>query len=100
MKRVCAALLILAGMAAGLLPGVAAAEEKPVVRTSAQPCLHGFPMWYAEKQGWLKDAPFTVKFMLFASGAPQTEAGYRIHGHGAHHDGQHALWLQTYRRIQ
>ena len=31
-------------------------------------------MWYAEKQGWLKDAPFTIKFMLFASGAPQTEA--------------------------
>ena len=31
-------------------------------------------MWYAEQTGMLKDAPFTMKFMLFASGAPQTEA--------------------------
>ena len=74
MKKLCAAFLLLASLAVGLLPEAAVAEEKPVVRTSAQPCLHGFPMWYAEKQGWLKDAPFTVKFMLFASGAPQTEA--------------------------
>ena len=69
MKNFCAALLLLAGLAGGLLPEAAVAEEKPVVRVSAQPCLHGFPMWYAEKQGRLKDAPFTVKFMLFASGA-------------------------------
>ena len=74
MKKFCAALLLLAGLAGGLLPEAAVAEENLVVRISAQPCLHGFPMWYAEKQGWLKDAPFTVKFMLFASGAPQTEA--------------------------
>ena len=60
MKRLCAALLILAGLAVGLLPEAALAAEKPVIRTSAQPCLHGFPMWYAEKQGWLKDAPFTI----------------------------------------
>ena len=48
--------------------------QKIELRTSAQPCLHGFPMWYAEQSGMLKDAPFTMKFMLFASGAPQTEA--------------------------
>ena len=50
------------------------AAEKPEVRTSAQPCLHGMPLWQAAKAGWLKDAPFTDKFMLFASGAPQVEA--------------------------
>lgn len=50
------------------------AAGKPEVRTSAQPCLHGLPLWHAEKAGWLKDAPFAVKFMLFVSGAPQTEA--------------------------
>ena len=41
MKNFCAALLLLAGLAGGLLPEAAVAEEKPVVRTSAQPCLHG-----------------------------------------------------------
>lgn len=50
------------------------AAEKPEVRTSAQPCLHGMPLWYAEKDGQLKDAPFVSKFMLFTSGAPQVEA--------------------------
>ena len=58
----------------GLLGTAAAAAEKPEVRTSAQPCLHGMPLWYAEKAGWLKDAPFKSTFMLFASGAPQVEA--------------------------
>ena len=56
------------------VPQPSAAADKPEVRTSAQPCLHGLPLWYAEKAGWLKDAPFTDTFMLFASGAPQTEA--------------------------
>ncbi len=56
------------------VPQFAVAADKPVVRTSAQPCLHGLPIWYAEKAGWLKDAPFSSEFMLFASGAPQTEA--------------------------
>lgn len=55
-------------------PGGALAQKKPEIRTSAQPCLHGMPLWQAEKAGWLKDAPFTDKFMLFQSGAPQTEA--------------------------
>lgn len=68
------ALCCLAVISLWALPPAIHAAEKPVVRTSAQPCLHGFPMWYAEKSGMLKDAPFTIKFMLFASGAPQTEA--------------------------
>lgn len=50
------------------------AAEKPEVRTSAQPCMHGLPLWYADKAGYLKDAPFKSVFMLFTSGAPQTEA--------------------------
>lgn len=50
------------------------AAEKPEVRTSAQPCMHGLPLWHADKTGQLKDAPFTSVFMLFTSGAPQTEA--------------------------
>lgn len=52
----------------------APATDKPEVRTSTQPCLHGLPLWYADKAGWLQDAPFVNKFMLFSSGAPQTEA--------------------------
>lgn len=62
-------------IAMGIMPqSIAHAAEKPVVRTSAQPCLHGLPIWYAEKEGWLKEAPFKTNFMLFASGAPQVEA--------------------------
>lgn len=57
-------------------PTVGFAAEKPVIRTSGQPCLHGMPLWYADKAevGWLAEAPFQSKFMLFASGAPQIEA--------------------------
>lgn len=52
-----------------------AAEKKPEIRTSAQPCLHGMPLWYAaNKSDWLANAPFVDKFMFFQSGAPQTEA--------------------------
>lgn len=50
------------------------AAEKLEVRTSAQPCMHGLPLWHADKAGQLKDAPFKSVFMLFTSGAPQTEA--------------------------
>lgn len=50
------------------------AADKPKMRTSAQPCLHGLPLWHADKAGWLQEAPFVNKFMLFSSGAPQTEA--------------------------
>ena len=57
-----------------LLPLASNAADKPVVRTSAQPCLHGMEIWYADKEGWLKDAPFNSEFLLFSSGSPQTEA--------------------------
>lgn len=56
------------------VPSFSVAVDKPEVRTGAQPCLHGLPLWHAEKAGLLKNAPFKNVFMLFASGAPQTEA--------------------------
>lgn len=47
MKIFCAALLLLAGLAGGLLPEAAVAEEKPVVRQaqrpSLRPTLHSLP---------------------------------------------------------
>lgn len=57
-----------------LTPSPASADDKPLVRTSAQPCMHGLPLWYAETYGLLKDAPFASEFVFFSSGAPQTEA--------------------------
>ena len=57
-----------------MMSGGIALAAKPEIRTSAQPCLHGMPLWAAEKSGELKDAPFTDTFMLFSSGAPQVEA--------------------------
>lgn len=75
MKKLILASLMSACLCALMVaPSVAAAADKPEVRTSAQPCLHGLPLWYAEKNGWLNDVPFTSVFMLFPSGAPQTEA--------------------------
>ncbi|MEG2171976.1 MAG: ABC transporter substrate-binding protein [Desulfovibrionaceae bacterium] len=58
------------------VPALGFAADKPIIRTSGQPCLHGMPLWYADKAetGWMKNAPFQNKFMLFASGAPQIEA--------------------------
>lgn len=67
-------ILALCALCCALLPSFSFAADKPVIRTSAQPCLHGMPVWYAEKAGWLKDAPFQSTFMLFTSGAPQVEA--------------------------
>ncbi len=57
-----------------ILPCFAEAAEKQEIKTSAQPTMHGMHLWYAEKSGLLKDAPFTSTFMLFNSGAPQVEA--------------------------
>ncbi len=65
----CICLCVLMGM-----PRMTVAADKPVLRTSAQNCMHGMPLWYAEEHGWLKEAPFKNVFMLFMSGAPQTEA--------------------------
>ncbi|MDR1577292.1 MAG: aliphatic sulfonate ABC transporter [Deltaproteobacteria bacterium] len=50
------------------------AQDKPLVRTSAQPALHGMPIWQAEATGKIKSAPFKSEFTLFASGGPQVEA--------------------------
>lgn len=49
------------------VPSFSVAVDKPEVRTGAQPCLHGLPLWHAEKAGLLKNAPFKNVFMLFAS---------------------------------
>jgi len=50
------------------------AKEKPLVRASHQPTLHGMPTWMAIEDGWVKDSPIDVEFILFPSGAPQNEA--------------------------
>lgn len=58
----------------GVVAPQAASVKKPVVRTTVQPILGGFHLWYAEKYGTLKDAPFAIDLMLFTSGGPQIEA--------------------------
>ncbi|WP_273525318.1 ABC transporter substrate-binding protein [Mailhella massiliensis] len=73
-KRLFACLTAVCIGGALLLSSFACAEAKPVVRTSAQPCLHGMELWYAEQAGWLKDAPFSSEFLFFPSGGGQTEA--------------------------
>lgn len=51
-----------------------AAEKKPVVRVSMQPCMHAMPSWMAVQEGWTKDAPIDLTYTLFSSGYPQNEA--------------------------
>lgn len=48
--------------------------QKPVVKASHQPCLHGLPSWMATQNGWAKDSPIDLQFVYFQSGAPQNEA--------------------------
>ena len=75
MKRTLFTSLICACLCALIaLPNATLAADKPVIRTSGQNCMHGMPLWYAENYGWLTDAPFINTYMLFMSGAPQTEA--------------------------
>lgn len=50
-----------------------AEDNKPLVRVSGQPCLHGMPTWLIMQEG-KKDLPIDLKFTLFPSGAPQIEA--------------------------
>jgi ABC-type nitrate/sulfonate/bicarbonate transport system substrate-binding protein len=71
-----AALLAAAAMAVLLWAsaGPAAAQQKPLVRTSVQPALHGEPIWHAIETGAIEKAPFTTELTLFASGGPQVEA--------------------------
>ncbi|MDR1656196.1 MAG: ABC transporter substrate-binding protein [Deltaproteobacteria bacterium] len=56
------------------LTGSLGAQEKPLVHTSAQPALHGMPIWHATETGKIDRAPFRSDFTLFASGGPQVEA--------------------------
>lgn len=74
MRKLVIHALFIAILGLGCFAGGAFAADKPLVRTSAQPCLHGVELWYADQAGWLKDAPFKSEFILFPSGAPQTEA--------------------------
>ena len=48
--------------------------QKPVVRASHLPCLHGLPSWLAIENGSAKNSPIDLKFVFFKSGAPQNEA--------------------------
>jgi sulfonate transport system substrate-binding protein len=49
------------------------AQDKPMVRVSGQPTMHGMPTWEILEQG-IKDLPINIKYMMFPSGAPQVEA--------------------------
>ena len=49
------------------------AADKPMVRVSGQPCLHGMPTWEVLEQK-PTDLPIEMKYMMFPSGAPQIEA--------------------------
>lgn len=69
MKRWMAAVVSL-GILICVATGVAA--DKPLVRMSGQPALHGFPMWIMMEEE--KDLPIKVKYSHFTSGAPQVEA--------------------------
>lgn len=51
----------------------ATAADKPMVRVSGQPCLHGMPIWDVLEQK-PTDLPIEMKFTMFPSGAPQIEA--------------------------
>jgi len=76
MKKVIA-LMIVCAMAVCLgsaTSQAADAQKKPEIRTSVQPVMHGFPLWYAENYANLKDAPFTSRLLFFTSGPPQIEA--------------------------
>jgi ABC-type nitrate/sulfonate/bicarbonate transport system substrate-binding protein len=70
MKRLTASMAILSIF---FLIGSVAAADKPMVRVSGQPTLHGMPTWEILEQ---KPANLAIdmKYMMFPSGAPQIEA--------------------------
>ncbi|HSO60218.1 MAG TPA: ABC transporter substrate-binding protein [Desulfobacterales bacterium] len=70
MKRLTASIAILSIL---FTIGSVAAADKPMVRVSGQPCLHGMPTWEVLEEK-LKDLPIDMKYMMFPSGAPQIEA--------------------------
>ncbi len=53
---------------------MAGAADKPTVRSSGQPCLHGLPIWMAIEKKWPEKMPINLTYTLFPSGAPQVEA--------------------------
>lgn len=74
MKRFNAIAAILSAMfciclAVGL--SSASAQDKPMVRVSGQPTMHGMPTWEIMEQG-IKDLPINIKYMMFPSGAPRS----------------------------
>jgi sulfonate transport system substrate-binding protein len=56
------------------LAGNAQGEEKPLVRASHQPCLHGLPSWMAIEDGWVKESPIDMEFIYLPDGPAQNEA--------------------------
>ncbi|MBI4804386.1 MAG: ABC transporter substrate-binding protein [Desulfovibrio sp.] len=54
--------------------GFSIAADKFPMRISGQPCLHGLPTWQAIEDKSAANSPLDLKYLLFASGAPQVEA--------------------------
>jgi ABC-type nitrate/sulfonate/bicarbonate transport system substrate-binding protein len=73
MKRMTVKIAILGFCLCALAAFPALAADKPMVRVSGQPTMHGMPTWEVMEQG-VKDLPIQLKFSLFPSGAPQVEA--------------------------
>lgn len=63
--------IICISLAVGLSSAVA--QNKPMVRVSGQPCLHGMPTWEVLEQK-PTNLPVEMKYMMFPSGPPQIEA--------------------------
>lgn len=72
MKRSLFFLVVLAAVVSTV--GLTVAADKFQVRVSGQPCLHGLPTWQAIEAKLASDSPIDLKYILFASGAPQVEA--------------------------
>ena len=73
MKRMTVKIAILGFCLCALAAFPALAADKPMVRVSGQPTMHGMPTWEVMEQGD-KDLPIQLKYTLFPSGAPQVEA--------------------------
>jgi ABC-type nitrate/sulfonate/bicarbonate transport system substrate-binding protein len=73
MKRTTVKIAILGCCLCLLAAFPATAADKPLVRVSGQPTMHGMPTWEVMEQGQ-KDLPIQLKYTMFPSGAPQVEA--------------------------
>lgn len=72
MKRLIATVAVI-GVCLCLMAAPVTAADKPLVRVSGQPTMHGMPTWEVMEQG-NKDLPIQLKYTMFPSGAPQVEA--------------------------